>query len=1648
MSSSRARTRIAAIAAAIPVLAASGPLVSPASAVDPYTVTNLLADGQTLAPNAGYLGLGVGVSGSTAMFKVTPPHKDATISGVELTLTQLDSPGTFVYQNEFDTTDGLALYADVNDNGQFDAADKATGMRSNGYRSGRVEANGDIPFLVSLSAPTSGANAYFLALHPAATATTGRRFAFRVDIGNIVGNGGSGPVAVVTTPLSGDTDRRITIDATPPAEPPRTAFTPTSNPPGTEDEYTVVAGVAGTDSSARIAFYNSSSSSATSALLTRPGFDPATPVVDQLDKVAFTSAVNPADPAAPRVVKIGDGTGIVKYATPPVLIAKNNQDSNAVYARLIDAVGNVSPPAHLTDCYQPPNGSCETTKRGNPVVAPDPPTAAALQGATGINAANEAAVPVRVTTASTAVLTTRTDADTKGLPEKVAVRIAQKAPGGYDPDFTTATKEKTYGTGANVFVDDVFDTRLVANAPRGIQQGNAIAYVVATNLDRARNPSLPKESSAYAKDIVAPTVTISAAKAPPAKGDLVEVQFSEAMTKTHIAERKPNATTGLCDDYEGADSVEKVLDVKDSAGTAERTWGRANCFAWASDSRATITLGEARTVVANPPTTIALGGLNDRVKIGTAGSIITDLVGNPLVGSGTAPDFTTIVTPPPAAVSAVTKDANFDGVLDGVVVTFATEMSLASIRDSLSKFAAFGPTTVPITSVSFDGNEYTVLFSFTSNFGGGETPQLRLLLPAGDTSTGVVDKTGRPVPPFSVTAVDKAAPQPKRIVTLDVDPAKPTEVKDGKISYLVLHYSEPIQHARDNNADAAHPNKLSPAYHVPGRAPAAPTGGNEGRNVVSPLTGNGSTKLITLAGTAPAAPDSGSTAFSVKATRYEDPLDGNKLYAPIDLAGNRWAITGGVNTSFTIPSTDTPGVVEDGAAPVYLSRHTRDLDGDGRVDAIDVRFSENIPTAASGASFTVTGHQIVDQYSLGTDGIRIVIDETAPDGGDTAVTPTMQHNGGVTDTRGNAMSPDSAAVTTTDGAGPAIMGACPSSPKGSNGTCPEDDPSVTTDDGAKMNVFFSEPLDTSSVAAADFVVEQPAGATPAKAITGVIATNTADGKYAQATLSFAAGTLSNTVDSVVRFSAANVITDNATVKVGNTQTANVTALAPPVVNLALSCPTQANPGYCGSTTINTGATGSTAVTKWRLKNTARGTVIDPADYSSTRPDTITLVEGPHDLYLSGLDVYGRLSPEIKQSITILAPPRILNLQFQNATTRGANTFPKESTLLDGDTLHIGADAYGTDAADWAEDGQPTDGGCLVQHMAINLKPLTGRTSDDSVAPFSCDLNTVTEQPHRAMRFPVVKATRTTRYPVGTVLKISDSDPGWLIVDGSNGSIARRRFVSANARRSWMISDASVIRVPTALVSAISRLKDIGYRDGAILRGGPTGYYYVENGVKRPVSTTRLRAWRIPTTVAYRPTSTELRLIPTGSTIGGANHPAGTWIKFSNGKIYQVVRNGSGRLVRRPLGSTAALRTLVPTSQIYAANSYDLKIPADSWIRGYRDGTILVWRDSAGRIVKTGVISRGSLRVFANALVFNTLGFNASNGLKPNASAMPRVSGQAYRTGAVVDRYSLGEVVMKVTNLAGASVTAEVPNGDGFYGLGTFDPIPAGWDMTR
>lgn len=121
--------------------------------------------------------------------------------------------------------------------------------------------------------------------------------------------------------------------------------------------------------------------------------------------------------------------------------------------------------------------------------------------------------------------------------------------------------------------------------------------------------------------------------------------------------------------------------------------------------------------------------------------------------------------------------------------------------------------------------------------------------------------------------------------------------------------------------------------------------------------------------------------------------------------------------------------VSDKVAPRLLTRTTRDADGNGKIDAIRLTFSENMNSGTGGlnisvAGYTVTGYDSLCGGSTANDAILCAtLTEKAIT--DTDATPAIQviTNTTLGDTSGNIFQTEGGATNATDGAGPVIVGA-------------------------------------------------------------------------------------------------------------------------------------------------------------------------------------------------------------------------------------------------------------------------------------------------------------------------------------------------------------------------------------------------------------------------------------------------------------------------------------------------------------------------------------------------------------------------------------------------------------------------------------------------
>lgn len=1643
MSLSRTRTRFAALGAAVPVLIAGSPLLAaPAVAADATVRQAQLVETQgklRIGPRAGFRGdVARGVNGNTAIVAF-----DTTSSSVvEKVSVAVSQSGPFSIYDDFDATDGFAIYKDLDDNDRLDLADYEAGPVSLprydiGFSGGTV-----VVTVTADQAKATGEDSYLVTVHPAANLAAERDVNFSVPANGIETSTGDIPAATLDLAT-------ILLDSKAPAAIPVTNFTPVSRPPAEncpsadpadcgDDAYKVHRATAA-EQDEKLGFFNAAGDLSDGALLQRA--DGAGTVAAIYDVAGISGASQ-----TPTSLSIGNGTG--RDSSAPGSRALNNQISDDVFAVQWDPIGNVAVTTLTNTAPCDQNVATPTCgvhpPRGNDVTAPAVASTVTIEQ---INAATPNLASVKVESTITA------GADQGVHPNVKRTPIAQIAypehvtqvPGSNPPQYTRVEDHvgaekrstETYIPGTTTAPNNKL-TSLVDVTSNTLFPQDGLVRGLARLVDAYGNAAPEKATAAVMKDTIRPafvkaSLIDSNGNGTAEQGEVYRVEFNDGMDTDDINSSNVNSRLTVARPNETCNGLTVVC----------VNWGEGATTTWMGENKLlSITLGKACSSLG--PDCDSLNKLPQTGDIVTAVAAVTDKNQNAFA---TGTNTVTIAQPAALPLAARTVDSvnvgenvfatGRDGVLDAIDVEFTSALNGGTISSTSWEVKSGDKTIVPTVTAGAANDTIRLTFTVPATdkalFGTGATPTVTL------TNNVLKSSTNGDIAPFTLTALDRVAPVPVVGKTNDSN-------NDGFIDRVLLTYSEAIVHGKENPCGYWVTGYGDSTYIPSGFAPVGPTKcpvgqpGNVDRNQPSPGTPGATAsdtvalKLKTLSthdthatpqfsfsydNDVPSGNPTGSVPNEDCMTNTLGTV--NAECPVLDAAGNRL-------NSFT-------GTAVDAAGPAIVERTTADTNSDGRLDEVRIKYSENLSTPSiANAQFTLSDPTYTIE-SLGVIGARdlaLRLENIAAGKGDTGITPKLTGLGGTTDVAGTATTAD-AGVVVTDKAGPAIIGACSSSAAGTNGLCPVDD--ATND---KVTVLFSETVTAGTAAVADFVVEQPAG-TAKTATAHAVET---DNK--RVTLTFAQGAIASDVDGVVRLAAAGAVTDAAAAPNPSTQVTNVPLFKVPSVTLDITCPSPANPGYCTTTTVNTGAAGTAGVTRWRLAETPRSTTPADSEFVDAIPATYTLPEGTHTLYLSGKDEFGRLTPEVSDTITVLKAPKILNFQLVNSETpRLPGSWADTSTVRDGDILRIGADAYGTDAAQWAANSAPAGGGCLSAHMQINLKSLTRFNSDTALAPLQCDLRTTTEQPYRQMQFPLRRVSGTTKYPVGTVVKVSDSDPGSIIVDGSNGSQLRRPFISVNARRSWMITDASVIKVSTSMVNGLAKGSNVGYRNGALLRSS-TGYYYVENGVKRPVSTTQLSAWRMSTSTAYRPTSTELKRMPTGARITGAAHAAGTWIKYTDGRIYQVVKNAQGKAVRRQLANRGALRTLVPSTHIYPANSSDSRLSTDSWLIGYRDGTLLKMRDGT-----YSVVARGSLRRFANPATFNTLGYATSNAIAANSAAMSRVPGQTYRTGATIDRYKITTAAIKVTNKAGASVSVTViPSLAGIYGVGTLDAVPAGWDFTR
>lgn len=350
-----------------------------------------------------------------------------------------------------------------------------------------------------------------------------------------------------------------------------------------------------------------------------------------------------------------------------------------------------------------------------------------------------------------------------------------------------------------------------------------------------------------------------------------------------------------------------------------------------------------------------------------AGSPVLDLAGNEALPA----TFAGVADgAAPALTGATTLDRDEDGSLDHVRFRFSEGVfhMLGTGSFSVQGFSAQAPLTA-------DGNGVDVPLTELAGTNTGALP-LTFYVPPG--LGGVSDLSGNLAPAGSVVAGDGAGPVVVAGTTGDAD-------SDHRIDRVHVTMSEPVTYAGDSTAPFAI--------------------GAEGYTVESVGAASGSSFTIDLV--EPTQPDTGGAPDVSYAA-------GGLLR---DLAGVE-----AVAKTFSDRTRDT-------LPPAFVAAETADADGNGRLDRVDLRYSEDVQGGSGTAPFSVSGRTVTGIEFSGPRA-RIVISEAGTP--DTADRPSASYSPpaqaaervkdvpeGIGDTADDA--PGQSSIQADDKAAPAIV---------------------------------------------------------------------------------------------------------------------------------------------------------------------------------------------------------------------------------------------------------------------------------------------------------------------------------------------------------------------------------------------------------------------------------------------------------------------------------------------------------------------------------------------------------------------------------------------------------------------------------------------------
>ena len=515
---------------------------------------------------------------------------------------------------------------------------------------------------------------------------------------------------------------------------------------------------------------------------------------------------------------------------------------------------------------------------------------------------------------------------------------------------------------------------------------------------------------------VRPAITYS-----PSKGAGVRGRGGEAFPGTYRATRDgaaPALVRALTRDTDSDGSLDSVFATFSEAPRAENS--------------ALVVEGALLTAVARNGNDLTLAiaegpfGTGDRPTLSYPKGAVEDASGNRAAAASVVAEDGAA----PLLAGALTGDENGDGRIDTILVGFSEDVSHADDADGNYPLSVPG---YPVTTVSDAGGRLIQLdVQQSSGPDTGAKPSVRYTRGA----TGpVTDAAGNEAvgSTFGGT-LDEAAPRLVSATTADVD-------EDGKLDRVGLTWSEPVIHSQEPGPGAFTTSAVTPVQALAAsgtgidllvqEAASANTGvrplvgySPDGTNDVRDAAGNVAPSASGMQSADGAGPvvvsaatgdnDSDHRLDRVNVTMSEPVSYPGDATAPFDLSAEGYTVTGvgaAAGSGFSVslqeasgPDTggapaiaygggglledangveaverSYPGLTRDALPPSFVAAETADVDGNGLLDRVDLRYSESVQGGTSAAPFSASGRTVTGIEFSG-DRARIMIQEAgSPD---------------------------------------------------------------------------------------------------------------------------------------------------------------------------------------------------------------------------------------------------------------------------------------------------------------------------------------------------------------------------------------------------------------------------------------------------------------------------------------------------------------------------------------------------------------------------------------------------------------------------------------------------------------------------------------------